>query len=115
MKDKLGDDARLRHILESIEEIELAVKGLNYEMFVENHVVRITVVKWIEIIGEASVYVTEELKSGYSDIDWTAIKGTRNIVVHEYFGIKYDLIWEVATEHLPDLKNRILKIIEEKF
>ena len=110
MKDKLGDEGRLKHILESIEEIEMAVNGLNYEAFVENHVVRIAVVKWIEIIGEASVNISGELKAKYPGTDWPAIKGMRNIVVHEYFGIKYDLIWEVATEHLPGMKNQI-KII----
>ena len=65
MKDKLGDNGRLRHMLESVEEIEAAVKGLSYDEFVENHVIRIAVVKWIEIIGEASVYISEELKDAH--------------------------------------------------
>lgn len=114
MKDKLGDNGRLRHVLECIEEIESAVKGLSFDEFVENHVTRIAIVKWIEIIGEASVYISQELKARYPDIDWPAIKGMRNVVVHEYFGIKFDLIWEVATDHLPLLKKQVLQIIEER-
>jgi len=113
MRDKLGDKARLGHILESIEEIENAVKEVAYDDFLNNHVLRIAVVKWIEIIGEASVSISSELKNKYTEIDWPAIKGMRNIAVHEYFGIKYDLIWEVVTEHIPILKRLILAILKE--
>ena len=115
MKSKLGDDARLKHMLECMEEIESAIKNVDYEAFISDHVLRIAVVKWIEIIGEASIYISGELKNEYSDVDWPAIKGMRNIVVHEYFGIKYDLIWEVASEHIPVLKENILQIIKESF
>ncbi len=102
-------------MLECMDEIGLAIKNVDYEAFVNNHVLRIVVVKWIEIIGEASVYISGELKNKYPDVDWPAIKGMRNIVVHEYFGIKYDLIWEVASEHIPVLRENILNIIKESF
>ncbi len=102
-------------MLECMDEIGLAIKNVDYEAFVNNHVLRIAVVKWIEIIGEASVYISGELKNKYPDVDWPAIKGMRNIVVHEYFGIKYDLIWEVASEHIPVLRENILNIIKESF
>jgi uncharacterized protein with HEPN domain len=115
MSFELGDEVRLGHIVESIDEIELAIKGFDLDSFVANHVVRIAVVKWIEIIGEASVYVSKSIKEEYPKIDWPAIKAMRNIVVHEYFGVKYDTVWEVATIHLPELKAQILKIIEERF
>ena len=114
MKNKLGDEARLGHMMESIQEIESAIDGVQYEEFLANHVLRIAIVKWIEIIGEASVLVSEELKVKYSDIDWPAIKGMRNIVVHEYFGSKFDLIGEIASEHIPILKTRISSIIKER-
>jgi uncharacterized protein with HEPN domain len=78
MKNKLGDEARLRHILDCITEIESAVAELDLESFIASHVVRIAVIKWIEIIGEASVNISEELKNQYNDIDWPAIKGMRN-------------------------------------
>jgi uncharacterized protein with HEPN domain len=115
MKNKLGDEARLRHMLECMEEIESAIKNVPYDQFISNHVLRIAVVKWIEIIGEASIHISEELKKEYAHVDWQAIKGMRNIVVHEYFGIKYDLIWEVASEHIPVLKENILQIIKKSF
>lgn len=115
MKNKLGDEVRLRHMLECMDEIESAIKNVDYETFIDNHVLRIAVVKWIEIIGEASVYVSSELKNEYIEVDWAAIKGMRNIVVHEYFGIKFDLIWEVASEHIPVLKENIIGILKKSF
>jgi uncharacterized protein with HEPN domain len=58
MKNKLGDEARLRHILDCITGIESAIAELDQESFIANHVVRIAVVKWIEIIGKASVNIS---------------------------------------------------------
>lgn len=113
MKGKLSDGARLMHIKDCILEIEEAISNKNEKSFLENHVLRIAVVKWIEIIGEASVYLSDELKKENNGIDWPAIKGLRNIVVHEYFGINFELIWEVASEHVPLLKQQILKILKE--
>jgi uncharacterized protein with HEPN domain len=115
MSFELGDEIRLGHIIDAIDEIDLAIKGFDLDSFVANHVVRIAVVKWIEIIGEASVYVSNGIKSEYTETDWAAIKAMRNIVVHEYFGVKYDTVWEVATIHLPILKRQVIKIVEDKF
>ncbi len=113
MRGPLGNNARLSHINDCILEIEDAIKSIVKEDFINNHVVRIAVVKWIEIIGEASAHISEDLRQKYTEVDWIAIKALRNVVVHEYFGIKYDLIWEIATEHLPILKKQILTIIND--
>ena len=59
MKDKIGDKARLQHIIESINEIRTAIAGETEETFIKNHVLRIAVVKWIEIIGEAANHISK--------------------------------------------------------
>jgi len=113
MKSTLGDTQRLKHMLDCCIEIELAIGNSNEQSFIDNHVLRIAVVKWIEIIGEASVNITEQLKLKYNEVSWAEIKGLRNIIVHEYFGINYDLIWEVASEHIPILKEQIEIILKD--
>lgn len=113
MKNSLGDVQRLKHMLDCCSEIETAIIGFDEELFVANHILRIAAVKWIEIIGEASVNISADLKLKYNNINWVEIKGLRNIVVHEYFGIKYDLIWEVASEHIPILKQQIQDILKD--
>ena len=63
-------------------------------------------VKQIEIIGEASNYITPETKALFTDIEWRKIIGMRHILVHEYFGTDFDLIWQVIINDLPELKKK---------
>lgn len=67
----------------------------------------------LEIIGEASIHLTEETKNNYPYIQWRGIKGFRNIVIHEYFGIDSDFIKLVITDELPQLKIVIQQIINQ--
>lgn len=107
MKDKLSDEVRLRHIHECIREIESAIKGLDYTNFVSDHVLRIAVVKWLEIIGEAANHISDKTKDNNQSVEWRKMKGMRNVVVHEYFGINYEIIWDAATIFLQQLKKEL--------
>lgn len=113
MKGKIGDDARLNHIFDCMNEIETAIQGHTFETFYKNHVLRIAIVKWLEIIGEASGHISEETKNKYKDIDWRKIIDLRNFVVHEYFEIGYEFIWDAATVYLKDLKAQLEAIKPE--
>lgn len=110
MKGSLGDKARLEHIKECIEEINSAIEGYTFETFNENHVLRIAVVKWLEIIGEASKHISSETKERTKQIEWYKITGLRNIVVHEYFGIDYRVIWNTATIFLKTFEEELSTI-----
>ena len=107
MKDAISDEARVEHITECIAEIENALEGANYEEFINNHVLRIAVVKWLEIIGEAA---NQEVRGKNDTIEWFKMIGLRNIAVHEYFGINYKTIWETPTVSLQQLKKEITTI-----
>ena len=107
MKEVISDSVRLQHILECISEIGDAVNGFTFESFSTDHIRRIAVVKWLEIIGEAASHISKETKLKYAKIEWEKMIGLRHIVVHEYFGINYEVIWEAATIHIPDLKLKI--------
>lgn len=111
MKDSLKDKVRLCHILDCINEIEAALKEKTFDIFHNDHVLRIAVVKWLEIIGEAANHVSESVKEQYKNVEWNKMVGLRHIVVHEYFGISYEIIWEAATISLKQLKNEIEIII----
>ena len=65
------------------------------------------------IIGEATIFISEETKNKFPEIDWKGIKGFRNIIVHEYFGISVKMVWAVVVKELPKLKIISKKIIEE--
>ncbi len=111
MKGSLGDKARLQHILDAINEIELYLDGVSYEQFLENSEKRFATIKQIEIIGEACNALTDELKSAYPLVPWKPIKGFRNISIHEYFGVNLQLVWEIANNDLPYLKEKMHTIL----
>ena len=73
MKSDLGDEARLLHILDCIDEIYKATDGLTQDEFEQNHIVRIAVVKWLEIIGEAAKHLSIEMKIANPHIEWRYI------------------------------------------
>jgi uncharacterized protein with HEPN domain len=112
MRGRLGDSARLKHILDSIVEIESYLIDTDYEAFLNNSMMRFACIKQMEIIGEASDHISEEIKTQFSEIEWSQIKGMRNVFVHEYFGIDSRLVWEIIRHDLPDLKDKVIAIID---
>lgn len=111
MKGKPGDRQRLFHILEAIEEIQRYTTNTDLKTFLENSMMRFACVKQIEIIGEAANNITPDTRAMFSDVEWQQIIGMRHILVHEYFGVDFDLIWQVIIDDLPILKTKILAVI----
>ena len=113
MKSKPGNKERLGHILDSINFIEQAMKDVNQEQFDANFILHTAVVKWFEIIGEASYQLTPEYKKVNYKIEWRAIEGLRHILVHEYFGIDLYKLWDLYLNQLSELKTTITKLYKE--
>ena len=111
MRSELGDKIRLKHILDAIEEIEKYLSKVSFSVFIENSMMRFACIKQMEIIGEASNHISEELKSRFTDIAWAQIVGMRNVFAHEYFGIDSSLVWEIIKNDIPELKSKIRIIL----
>jgi len=111
MKSKLGDRQRLLHILEAIEEIQSYTAKTDLDTFLGNSMMRFACVKQIEIIGEAANTITTETRSTFTELEWKQIIGMRHVLVHEYFGVDFDLIWQVIINDLPQLKEKVKVII----
>ena|ERR1700744_23415 len=112
MKGKIGDRQRLLHILEAVKEIQQYTSETDLNGFLSNSMMRFACVKQIEIIGEAANYITEETKLLFADLEWKQIIGMRHILVHEYFGTDFDLVWQVIINDLPQLEVKVLKAID---
>jgi uncharacterized protein with HEPN domain len=105
----------LKHILEAIIDIEESTKNLSKREFKENKDVKDATVRRLEIIGEAVKNIPNLFKEKYPQIPWKEIIGTRDKIIHHYFGVDLDIVWDIVKINLPDLKNKIEKIIKENF
>ncbi len=112
MRSKPGDRIRLQHIVDAIVEIESYLDGVEIHTFLENSMMRFACIKQMEIVGEASNHLSDETRAKLSSIEWGQIVGMRNIFVHEYFGVDSFIVWEIARTDLPDLKQKILAILD---
>ncbi len=103
----------LDHILESIDLIEEYIKGKNITDFLESKKLQDSVIRRIEIIGEAIKNIPNEFKSKYKQIPWREIIGMRDLLIHQYFGVDLNLTWHVVERDLPMLKKQIIEIKKE--
>lgn len=104
------DKKYLSHILESIDMIEDYLADTLETEFYRNQQLQDSVIRRLEIIGEASKLVSEDLKKLSPQIAWREATDMRNFLIHAYFGIDYKIIWQTVINELPSLKKEIEKI-----
>lgn len=113
MRSKLGDLARLQHIYDAIKEIESYIGIVDFNEFSRNSMMVFACIKQLEIIGEASNHLSDDVKSQYDSVEWRQIIGLRNIFVHEYFGVDNHIVWDVIQNDLSHFKHSIELILEQ--
>lgn len=99
-------------MLESAKKIQKYTLGLDYHSFLENEMIVDAVARNFEIIGEAANRVTSEFKIKHSQIEWDRITGFRNRIIHEYFGIDYEIMWTIIEDNILDLINKLEIILK---
>ena len=106
----------LSDILKSINYIEKFTKGFTMEKFLETEMEQFAIIRNLEVIGEAARNIDEEFKKSHLLIPWRSINGFRNILVHEYFDVDVEAVWNVIIKELPSLKKEVEKalLIENK-
>ena len=96
---------------DAIQEIESYLGDIDFDSFLKNSMMRFACIKQMEIIGEASNHISDEVKSQFSTIEWEQIIGMRNVFVHEYFGVDSNIVWEIIKGDIPDLKDKVAEIL----
>lgn len=109
------EELYLQDIIEASNAIERFLKGAEENDFLANEMLQSAILHKLTIIGEASARISTELKSRYSEIEWKAIVGFRNIAVHAYFSINWKIVWETATMRVAPLREQILQILQADF
>ncbi|MVN21854.1 HepT-like ribonuclease domain-containing protein [Mucilaginibacter arboris] len=110
---KRNNQLLIEDILQSALKIQKYTASNTFETFKEDEIKVDAVLRNFEIIGEAANKLTEDFKSGYTDIDWYRIIGFRNRIVHEYFGIDLTTVWRIKETYLLLLIDQLSKIIED--
>ena len=105
---------RIEDILEAISKIFRYTEGMDYERFAADELRVDAVLRNFTVIGEATRHIPDEITSKYPEVPWDKMRGMRNIVVHEYFGVSLRIIWDTIQEDLPPLVPLLEKILEGK-
>ncbi|MHB2154368.1 HepT-like ribonuclease domain-containing protein [Calditrichota bacterium GD2] len=109
-KDKIIIDY-LNDILDSIIKIKTFLKDMDYPDFKEDVKTQYAVIRALEIIGEASKKIPQEVKDNYSWIPWRAMSGMRDKLIHDYFGVDAQVVWNTATEDILKLEEEIKNMV----
>lgn len=107
MKEFAKDRMRLEHIVEAIERLQVHAGNLAEDELRKDVMRYYGIVKNIEIIGEAARMLTDEFKSAHPEVAWRNIAGMRNFLVHEYFNVDEETVFEVLHSEIPELKKQI--------
>jgi len=97
----------LEDIIECIEKIESYTASSTFDGFKDNSMIEDAVVRNLEVIGEAARNVSQDTQDLYPDIPWKQMIGLRNRVIHQYFGVDSEIIWQIVTQELLPLKEKI--------
>ncbi|MEA3493696.1 MAG: DUF86 domain-containing protein [Candidatus Margulisiibacteriota bacterium] len=102
----------LDDIIEAIGKIEKYTKGLTLDVFREDDKTIDSVIRNFEIIGEAAKNVPESMRKEYPKLPWKEMAGMRDKLIHEYFGVKTDIVWKTIKERLSEVKVLSKEVLE---
>ncbi|MBN1469264.1 MAG: DUF86 domain-containing protein [Fusobacteriaceae bacterium] len=113
MKPKRDDFVYVSHIIESIVSIQSFVKNVSYDEFKNNDMMLSAVIRKFEIMGEATSNISEDLKKKATHIEWQIVKNFRNHLIHQYFGVDVQTVWDAINENIEPLREKLIVLRNE--
>lgn len=103
----------LNDIIDAIKKVQKFTKGLSYSDFYKNEMLIDAVIRNLEVIGEATRSIPSEFRKRFPDIPWARMSALRNILIHEYFGVDTEIIWDIVSNKIPELKKGISTVLSK--
>lgn len=103
----------LRHILEETEYLARASSEIQREDFLQDETLRRAFVRSLEVIGEAAKKIPPDVRARYPMVEWRAISSMRDRLIHGYFGVDYEIVWDVVTRKVPLLRDQMENVIPD--
>lgn len=103
----------LKHILVEADYLLGRSAGLTFDAFLADETVRRAFVRSLEIIGEAAKKVPEGFRASHPSVEWRAMAGMRDRLIHDYFGVDFELVWDVIRNRIPELREQIASILDK--
>ena len=103
----------LSDVQEAIRRIAEYTVGMKYQAFLEDTKTQDAVIRNLEIIGEATKNLAKDLREQYPDVPWKSMAGVRDRLIHHYFGVNLDIVWQIVVHELPKVASQIERILKE--
>jgi len=103
----------LRHIVEESNFLMKEAENMGFEEFMKNEILKRACSRSLEIVGEAVKNLPADFKKRYREIEWKKIAGLRDKMIHGYFGVNWDIVWDVIKNQIPKLKEQVEDILEK--
>jgi len=100
-------------ILDAMDKVELLLEGVNYDRFEADFRINFAVVRALEIIGEASKRLPDDLRKRYPAVPWKGMAGMRDRIVHGYDNVDLQIVWDVVKKDIPQIKPQIQQILKD--
>jgi uncharacterized protein with HEPN domain len=107
------DSVFLRHILDEINFLEESGEGIEFKDLIDNREKQRAWLRSLEVIGEATKNLSGEFRAQHSEIEWRKIAGLRDKLIHHYFGVKWEIVWDVVKNEIPAIKSKVKTILSE--
>ncbi len=104
----------LYHILEETRYLMAQARGLTKDAFMQDETLKRAFVRSLEIIGEAAKQIPDDLRHKYGHVEWRAMAGMRDRLIHGYFGVDYDIVWDAVVNKVPVLCQDVIRIVQKE-
>lgn len=100
-------------MLEAARRILAFTEGMDFNSFSRDLKTSDAVLRNLQVLGEAAKMISSETRDAYSEVEWSKIIRSRHIVVHEYFGVDFEIVWRIVEVHIPVLKRQLSLVLKK--